>query len=91
MWHPNDWLGPEIKWALAAQYRRQGYACEALRAVQQTAAKHMPETSLISLIHENNLASQKLAISVGAVLERKINFRDAVFHNLSPLPCEGVN
>lgn len=74
-WYPNDWPSPEIKWALARLYWGKGFASEATRAVQAVGATHLSSISLISFIHENNLPSIKLAESVGAVLEKEVQFR----------------
>ncbi|MCB2186706.1 MAG: GNAT family N-acetyltransferase [Deltaproteobacteria bacterium] len=74
-WFPNDWPSPEIKYALARKFWGQGYAREAVLAIQRAGARHLPDIALISLIHRDNLASVKLAQSVGAVLERVEEFR----------------
>ena len=75
LWYPNDWPGPEIKWALRSTYWGQGYASEAARAVKRMAAETMPETSLISLIFADNEPSIRLAIALGAKFEEEIEFR----------------
>lgn len=80
LWYPNDWPGPEIKWALSRSYWGQGYASEAARAVRQMAATSMPETSLISLIFAENEPSIQLAIAIGAVFEEEIMFRGVTAH-----------
>ena len=72
LWHPNDWPGPEIMWALARKYWGRGYASESARAVKKMAAEYMPDISLISLIHCENEASKNLAVAVGAQLEKEI-------------------
>lgn len=78
-WYPIDWPSPEIKWALTREHWGKGFAQEAARAVQKVGRKHLPDVSLISLIHAENFPSQKLAMAVGATLEREMEFRDAVF------------
>ncbi len=80
LWYPNDWPGPEIKWALAREYWGRGYASEAARAVKKVAAERMPEISLISLISSDNEASIKLAIALGATFEKEIEFRGQQTH-----------
>jgi len=80
LWYPNDWPGPEIKWALAREYWGQGYASEAARAVKKIAADRMPEISLISLIFSDNEASIQLAIALGAKFEKEIEFRGQNAH-----------
>ena len=75
LWYPNDWPGPEIKWALSRDYWGSGYASEAARAVKKIAAECMPEISLISLIFSDNQPSIKLAEAIGATFERELEFR----------------
>lgn len=77
LWYPNDWPEPEIKWALARPYQGRGFASEAARAVQGMAARHLPMLHLISLIHEDNEPSIRLAEAVGARFEREMEFRGA--------------
>jgi len=74
-WYPNDWPSPEIKWALARPHWGKGFASEATRAVQKTGLEYLPEIELISLIHKENIASIRLAESVGAMLEKEVEFR----------------
>ena len=80
LWYPNDWPGPEIKWALARVYWGSGYASEAARAVKKIAAQYMPETSLISLIFADNKPSINLARALGANFEEEIEFRGQLAH-----------
>ncbi len=75
LWYPNDWPELEIKWALVRRYWGKGYAREAACAVQAMAARHMPAASLISFIHADNVRSINLALSVGATLEKEVEFR----------------
>lgn len=80
LWYPLEWPEPEIKWALARRHWGQGYASEAVRAVQRMARDCLPELHLISLIDSRNEASIGLARAVGATLEREIEFAGAPFH-----------
>jgi RimJ/RimL family protein N-acetyltransferase len=75
LWYPNDWPEPEIKWALVRPHWGRGFASEAARAVQSAAARHLPDLHLISLIHEDNEPSMRLAEAVGAKCERTMDFR----------------
>ena len=79
-WYPIEWPEPEIKWSLARRHWGQGYASEAVRAVQRMAQDCLPHLRLISLIDSRNEASIRLALAVGAVLEREIEFAGAPFH-----------
>lgn len=74
LWYPNDWPGPEIMWALSRKYWGKGYASEAVRKVKEMASEHLPDMSLISLIHAENEASKNLALAIGATFEKEIDF-----------------
>jgi len=74
--YPLDWPEPEIQWGLVRKGWGQGYASEAVRAVKRMVSEYLPDLSLISLIHPENLSSMKLATAVGAHFEREYLFRD---------------
>jgi len=78
LWYPYDWPEPEIKWALLRKAWGKGYAQEAARAVQGMAVRELGAPP-ISLIGVDNLASTKVALAVGAKLERQILFRGNPF------------
>ena len=78
LWYPNDWPEPEIKWALLRKAWGKGYAQEAARAVQGMAVRELGAPP-ISLIGVDNLASIKVALAVGAKLERQLLFRGNPF------------
>ncbi len=75
LWYPVDWPEPEIKWALIPSARGQGLASEAARAVRAMVREHLPELRPISLISVDNEASVRVALAVGARLEREVQFR----------------
>ena len=75
LWFPNDWPEPEIKWTLAQEYWGQGIAKEAANSVWEMASKHFPDLHLISLILPDNDSSKGLAVSLGATLEKELDFR----------------
>ena len=79
-WYPNDWPELEIKWALSREYWGKGYASEATRAVQKVARKVFTDKPLISFINSENMASIRLALAVGAVLEKQVEFRGRNWH-----------
>lgn len=92
-WYPIEWPEPEIKWALSRRFWGKGYASEAARAVQRMAHEHMPGLALISLIDSRNAASIRLALSVGATLERELEFAGSPFHlyrHPPPLAAVGI-
>jgi RimJ/RimL family protein N-acetyltransferase len=73
--YPLEWPEPEIQWGLARKYWGKGYASEAVRAVKKMSTQHVPDLSLISLIHPNNSNSIALARAVGAQFEKDCLFR----------------
>ena len=75
LWYPGDWPEPEIMWALVPAARGRGFASEAARAVLSMAAGHLPGLRPISLIAEGNEASVRVALAVGAHLERTMAWR----------------
>ena len=79
-WYPNDWPSPEIKWALARSHWCRGFASEAARVVQKIGLEYLSGIHLISLIHTENHASVKLAESVGASLEKQVEFRGGTWN-----------
>lgn len=93
LWYPNDWPEPEIKWALTRRYWGQGFASEAVRAVQHMLAEHWPGPPLISFIHSENQPSAQLALAVGAHLEREVSFRGAPWHiyRHAPFPAPALS
>lgn len=79
-WYPLEWPEAEIKWALARRHWGRGFASEAVRAVQRMAHAHMPGPPPISLIDSRNEFSIRLAMAVGATLEREMEFAGGPFH-----------
>jgi RimJ/RimL family protein N-acetyltransferase len=73
-WYPNDWPDPEIKWGLARRYWGQGFATEAATLVHAAGREHLPDFTLISLIHDDNKASIGVALTIGAQRERSIDY-----------------
>ena len=79
-WYPIDWPSPEIKWALVRSFWGQGYAREAVQAIQSMVLDHLPDIAFISMIDARNQASIRLAQRVGAQLEEERNFRGGRWH-----------
>ena len=73
-WYPNDWPEPEIKWGLARPYWGKGFAKEAAGIVHAAGREYLPGLALISLIHHDNKASIKVALAIGASLEKTIDY-----------------
>jgi len=77
-WYPIDFPGPEILWGLAKEYHGQGFASEAVRAVQTVGKEYLPEISFVSFIHKDNHASIQLADAVGAKFEKEIQLKGVI-------------
>jgi len=78
---PEGWPGIEIGWALAPGATGRGYATEAAAATAQWAFRTLPAGHLISVIHPDNCASQRVAMRLG---ERRTDESFAPFGE----PCE---
>lgn len=79
-WYPIDWPSPEIKWALAKDCWGNGFATEAVKAVQKMTRTYLPEIHFISFIDGRNEPSIKLARRVGAEFEAERAFRNGKWH-----------
>jgi RimJ/RimL family protein N-acetyltransferase len=75
LWYPHDWPELEIKWGLARRHWGHGFAWEAAKAVHDMALRDLPGSALISFINAANSASVHLAMSLGAVQEKRMEFR----------------
>jgi RimJ/RimL family protein N-acetyltransferase len=76
---PPGYPGFEIAWSLAPAARGKGYATEAARAAIDWAFETFPLERIISLIHPDNSASQRVATRLG---QRRTAERFAPFHDL---------
>lgn len=65
MINPEGWPGLEIGWTLGRPYWGRGYATEAASAAMRYAFLTQPVDRLISCIHPENAASQKVAVRLG--------------------------
>ncbi|NWG54181.1 MAG: GNAT family N-acetyltransferase [Hydrogenophilaceae bacterium] len=66
LWNPEGWTGLELGWGLDRRYWGKGYATEAARAAGCWAFQALRPERLISLIHVDNVASQNVAMRLGA-------------------------
>ena len=73
---PEGWPGIEIAWALTPGARGYGYASEAAAAAADWTFRTIGPSHLISVIHPENAASQRVAIRLG---ERRTNETFAPF------------
>lgn len=67
--HPETWPGLEIAWTLDRPHWGKGYATEAAIAIGRIGFGILKADRLISLIHPENIDSQKVAGRMGATLE----------------------
>ena len=69
LWFPQGWQDIEIGYHIAPQFRRQGFAAEAVRRIREHGYKDRGFGKLVSYIQPSNLASQAVARSVGAITD----------------------
>jgi RimJ/RimL family protein N-acetyltransferase len=62
----------EIGWALARAYWGNGYATEAALALRDWTLRELAPPRLVSLIHPENVRSQRVAARIGERYERDI-------------------
>lgn len=82
---PEGYPGLELAWTLAREHWGRGLAAEAAQTVRDWAWNELGVPRLISLIHPDNLASQRVARSVGEHLEAVIPF-EGTPHELWSVP-----
>ncbi len=66
----------EIGYSILPSYWNQGYATEAARKCMEHAFQNQLSKSLISIIHVENTASQKVAENVGMSLDKTTLYKD---------------
>ena len=70
----------EIGYSLLPNYRGLGYALEAAQKCKAFAQEHRLSTSLISIIHVDNIPSQKVAINNDMLLEKTTTYKGNPVH-----------
>jgi RimJ/RimL family protein N-acetyltransferase len=73
----GDRAQPELSWALARAYWGCGYATEAARAVRDWARREREIERLVSLIHPDNVRSQRVARRLEAEPSELVTLADS--------------
>ncbi len=66
LWYPPDLAEPELCWSLFPGHMGKGYATEAAEEAKRWASEELGLPPLMSFVHPENLASQKVAERLGA-------------------------
>ena len=75
LWYPPDIAEPELCWSLFPGHTGKGYATEAAAEAKRWANETLGLPALMSFVHPENLASQKVAQRLGAKLVEKTMLR----------------
>lgn len=70
----------EIGYSILPQFWRQGYATEAAIKCKEFAVKNKIAKSIISIIHIDNIPSQKVALANGMLLDKTTTYKDNPVH-----------
>ncbi len=65
LWFPEGWPGVELGWRLQPEHWGKGYATEAAQLALEHAREALHLTELISIVHDDNLRSARLARRLG--------------------------
>ncbi|WP_299488279.1 GNAT family N-acetyltransferase [Acaryochloris sp. IP29b_bin.137] len=66
LYYPEGWPGLEVGWMLARSHWGYGYALESAKAAVEVAFNQLQCPKLISLIHPENVRSQRVAQRLGS-------------------------
>jgi RimJ/RimL family protein N-acetyltransferase len=75
LYHPPDWPGLEVGWAVAREHWGKGYAPEAGRAACEWAHRELGRDHILSLIHPDNAQSMRVAEKLGMTREGRHSTR----------------
>lgn len=75
LWYPPDIAEPELCWSLFPGHTGKGYATEAAAEAKRWANEELGLPPLMSFVHPDNLASQKVAERLGARFVEKTTLR----------------
>ncbi|WP_421809921.1 GNAT family N-acetyltransferase [Flagellimonas sp.] len=70
----------EIGYSVLPQFWQQGFAIEAAQKCKEFAFEHHFADSLISIIHVDNVPSQKVALKNGMHLQKTTSYKDNPVH-----------
>jgi RimJ/RimL family protein N-acetyltransferase len=73
-YNPHGWPDFEIGYTIARPFWGKGYAREGAKAALAFAREELKRTRIISVIREGNARSVRVATSLGAVHESKVEF-----------------
>jgi RimJ/RimL family protein N-acetyltransferase len=74
-WFPEGWPALEIGYTLRRESWGHGYATEAAIACARYAYETLKAPTVVSLVHPDNVRSQRVAERGGAKLEKEIHLR----------------
>lgn len=91
LYYPEGWPGLEVGWMLARSYWGYGYALESAKAVVDVAFSQLQCPKLISLIHPENVRSQRVAQRLGSQKTTTLTLNDLPIwqYELSPSAVNG--
>lgn len=82
LWNSDPWPEPELGYWLLPEVQGKGYGVEAGVAVKQYALETLKLDSLVSYIDSTNEPSKKLALVLGAHLDKPIELLDFGQHEV---------
>ena len=70
----------EIGYSILPNYWKQGYATEAAKKCKEFAIENKLAESVISIIHIDNIPSQKVALNIGMHLDKTTTYKNNLVH-----------
>lgn len=70
----------EIGYSILPQYWQKGYATEAAKKCKEFAFENRLAESLISIIHIDNIPSQRVAVNIGMYLDKTTTYKNNQVH-----------